>query len=78
MTNVNHNIVLNFNISKKKYFNSISNTNTNLSSGSCVVVGGGVVMMQEGGVQLAWVSAPVSPITRRMYLEVGTFIQLGW
>ena len=66
MNNVNHNIVLNFNISKK-YFNSISNTN--LSSGSCVVVGGGVVMMQEGGVQLAWVSAPVSPITRRMYLH---------
>ena len=52
---------------KKKYFNIISNTN--LSSGSCVVVGGGVVMMQEGGVQLAWVSAPVSPITRRMYLH---------
>ena len=51
----------------KKYFNIISNTN--LSSGSCVVVGGGVVMMQEGGVQLAWVSAPVSPITRRMYLD---------
>ena len=34
-----------------------------------MVVGGGVVMMQEGGVQLAWVSAPVSPITRRMYLH---------